>query len=238
VLIGMQSWFPALIGDTGSGDGEAGAGGEPGAGGQPQGQQQDGATGAGTGDGWTPPTSQAELDKLFADRAKRAAEAETRKLLEATGAKSSEELIAAYKAQQEADELSKSEQQKLQDKIAQLEEQANAEAAKAAEAHGQLAELKRQQQFAAAAAKAGIPPDRIADAYTLSSFPDGETEPDFDKVVKATVEAKPYLADTSTQRGTSHGATGRGSGHGAPTAEQQEADRKRIAAIYGVGARA
>jgi len=119
VLIGMQSWFPALIGDTGSGDGESGAGGEPGAGGQPQGQQQDGATGAGTGDGWTPPASQAELDKLFADRARRAAEAETRKLL---------------------------------DTIAKLEAQTKAEAAKAAEAHSQLA---------TAAAKAGIPADRI-----------------------------------------------------------------------------
>lgn len=96
MLIGMQSLFPALIGDTGSGDGEAGGSGEgSGAGGQPQGQQQDGGTGAGAGDGWTPPASQAELDKLFADRAKRAAEAETRKLLEATGAKSLEELITA-----------------------------------------------------------------------------------------------------------------------------------------------
>ena len=84
---------------------------------------------------------QKTLDKQFAERARRAEEAERKRILETAGVKDEAELQAMVKAKAEADEAAKSELQKAADKAAQAEQAL--EALKAENA-GKLDELKRQ----------------------------------------------------------------------------------------------
>lgn len=67
---------------------------------------------------------QEELDRQFAERAKRAAEAERKKIMEALGVKDDAELKAIVEAKRKDDEARKSEIEKLADQAKKAEEKA------------------------------------------------------------------------------------------------------------------
>lgn len=66
---------------------------------------------------------QSKLDQQFAQRARRAEEAERKRLLEAASVKDEEELKAVVKAKKEADDAAKSELQKAADRAVKVEQQ-------------------------------------------------------------------------------------------------------------------
>ena len=72
-------------------------------------------------DGGDKAAKQKELDKQFADRAKRAAETERKAIWDALGIKSQDDWDAYLKNKQEAEDKQKSETQKLADKAAKAE---------------------------------------------------------------------------------------------------------------------
>jgi hypothetical protein len=66
--------------------------------------------------------NQEELDRQFAERAKRAQEAERKRILESMGAKDEDELKAIIEAKKKADEAAKTELQKQADKVKETED--------------------------------------------------------------------------------------------------------------------
>jgi hypothetical protein len=68
--------------------------------------------------------TQEDLDREFANRAKRAAEAERKKMLESLGVKDEDELKTLVDTQRKADEARKTELEKLADRAAKAEEKA------------------------------------------------------------------------------------------------------------------
>jgi hypothetical protein len=106
--------------DSDEGGGGAGGGEDPGDGGT--GNANTGGDGGGTGD--DKKFSQSDLDRIVGDRAKRAAETATTKLLQDLGYEKPEDLKAAVEAQRKAEEEKKSELEKLQDAQRKAEEKA------------------------------------------------------------------------------------------------------------------
>lgn len=80
-----------------------------------------------------PGPSQEELNRQFAERAKRAEEAERKRLLESLGVQSEDDLKAIVQAKKQAEEAAKSELQKLADKTTAAEAKAAKLEAEAAE---------------------------------------------------------------------------------------------------------
>ncbi len=130
------------------------------------------AAGNGAGGGETKPPetrsfTQAELDAMFSDRAKRAEENAIKTLLEKAGAKDATELLATLEEGKKAKTSQMSELEKLQAKMAELEKKAtdadNARTAALAQANERL--LKGE-VLAAAAAK-GFRPEAVNDVWLV-----------------------------------------------------------------------
>jgi hypothetical protein len=100
--------------DSDEGGGGAGGGEDTGDGGTGN-ANTGGDGGGGTGDDKR--FTQADLDRIVGDRAKRASEAATAKLLQDLGFEKSEDLQAAVEAQRKAEEEKKTELEKLQDSL-------------------------------------------------------------------------------------------------------------------------
>ena len=112
---------------------------DPGNGQQTASEDEKKAANANANGGGNAGTSQADLDRQFAERAKRAAEAERKRLLEALGVQDEDSLKAIIEAKRKADDEAKTELQKQADKAAAAEAQA---AKLKAEADAQVAALR------------------------------------------------------------------------------------------------
>lgn len=87
-------------------------------------QPAEGQPNAGTTNGGQSVPSQEDLNRQFAERAKRAEESERKRLLELFGVQSEDDLKAIAKARSEETERSKSELQKVSDKLTAAEARA------------------------------------------------------------------------------------------------------------------
>lgn len=152
--------------------------------------------------------TQAELDAMFADRAKRAGEAATAEMLGKLGVKSLEEAQAVFKKVQEAEEATKTELQKLQDAVAKANEkvdQANADKAKALE---QATERLMKAEVLAQAQAQGFRPEALTDVWlVVDRSKIAEKDGNFTGVkeaVEAVAKSKPFwlAGGGPTGRGT------------------------------------
>jgi hypothetical protein len=115
------TWGVLFEGDTGGSGGTGNGGTDPRDGGTGD-DANTGGDGGGTGD--DKKFSQADLDRIVGDRAKRAGEAAIAKLLQDLGVEKPEELKARIEAQRKAEDEKKSELEKLQDAQRKAEEKA------------------------------------------------------------------------------------------------------------------
>lgn len=172
----------------------------------------------------------------FHARVARESKAELTKQFKELGFESYEAGMEALKAAIEAQNAAKSDLDKARE-----------EAAKAARERDDAKSIAenalRKATFVAQATAAGVPADRIDDAYLLLSKDDikvdlaSGTVEGMDDAVKALLEAKPWLkgdASGATPPGTSAGNSGRASGSAAPTPQEKG---KQWAEIHGTVSR-
>ena len=205
--------------------------------------------GSGTGDGNTtsqaggtgaPPEDatvslkQSELNKSYADRAKRAAEKATADLLTAVGVKSADELKALAKKAKDAEAAQLTETKRAaqaltaaQARITELET-LNAQTIKAT----QTLRIRSAVELAAATLKFHQPEDAylLADTTAITVSDEGKVT-GVDSALKALAKARPYLIDGQNQTTPDNDATRR-SNSNAPALTDDE--RRELAARYGV----
>jgi DNA-directed RNA polymerase beta subunit len=199
------------------------------------------------GSGNAGPT-QEELNRQFAERAKRAEEAERKRLLEALGVQSEDDLKAIVQAKKEADEKAKTEQQKLADEAAK----AKAEAAKLkADSDAQLAAMQKRLLDSEIKLLASKPVVNEKDGKVLRAAfrpealealllvvdrgvitdKEGKYE-GIDKALETAAKAHAYmLADTSSQTTTTRKGTPGAGGKPAKPAGRQEDDEESLTGL-------
>lgn len=175
--------------------------------------------------------TQAELDALFTDRANRAADTATKKLLETLGVKDADEAKAKLTKAKEAEDAQLSELQKAQ----KAKDDAEAAAAKAkSDANAALAKAQRKLMVSAIqleAAKQNFDDGEVTSVQMailndqalldlIKAKDDGESFDGVDKAVKKVADAHPRWLKTATrtatgtpQRGQQGSAKGNGQGN-------------------------
>lgn len=184
--------FDADDGGAGGGAGDSNAGGNSGGGSQ-GGSGQDNGNGAGAGQGKT--YTQAELDRMFSERASRAEEATTKRILEALGVEDLDNAKTALAKVKELEDAQKSELEKLQEKIVSLEKASGQHAT-------QTKALVTEYEVKLEAGKLGIvDPEaafKLLDLNGLKFDKDGRPK-NTEDLLKALLEERPYLAGKSRQ---------------------------------------
>jgi beta-phosphoglucomutase-like phosphatase (HAD superfamily) len=174
-----------------------------------------GASGDGAGEGDRKTYTQAELDKMFGDRAKQARKSAVSDLLTELGVQSTDDLktaLGALKAQADKDTT---ELQKAQKNIADLEKERD-------QLKGTLKtdRIRRLVERQASALKFNDPEDaylRLKDKLELDDK--GEEIPGLDDLLKQLAKDKPYLIGNGQQspapniNATQNGAAGKGELH-------------------------
>jgi hypothetical protein len=206
---------------------QGGSGGDGGDGGQGQGQGAGSGGGQQQGGGNSPAMvsmTQADMDRLVADRVARAERGAVANLLKDLGVESADDLKAMAKAQAAADEAAKTDLQKAQ------EAQQAAERLAASAAAGLEQQLVAN-AFLAEGLKAGIPAERLGDALALADTSTVEVADGvvsgMAEAVKALVEAKPWVVGTMPNgKPAGSGADGgaRGTGDKPPALDQGAID--------------
>lgn len=133
------------------------------------------------------------------DRLERARQTAVKELLGELGVASPDEIKALLEAKREAEEAGKTELEKATARAAELEQRLADEAAT-------RQRIEREVGFRDAWAAAGKPAENLPLALKVVEWPDGE--PDFGKLVTATVTAYPVLDPEPAKPNTS-GANGR-----------------------------
>jgi hypothetical protein len=149
--------------------------------------------------------TQAELDALFAERAKHAASKATADLLTALGAKDAEELKAKIEAAKKLEEAQLSELDKAKKRADELQAQLDAEAKARAEAVATANQKLLRAAVLAQAAELGFNDANDAWMYVdrASIKLDGENFTGVKEAVEAVAKAKAYLLKpTTTTRAT------------------------------------
>jgi len=187
--------------------------------------------------------TQEELDRQFSERAKRAQEAERKRLLESLGVQSEEDLKTIVKAKQDADEKAKTEQQRLADEATK----AKADAAKLkADSDAQIASMQKRlldSEIKLIASKpvvnekdgkvirAAFRPEALEALLLVvdrSGIKDSEGKYEgIDKALETAAKAHGYmLADTSPQNSTNQrkGTPGAGGGSKPKTDSRSDQD--------------
>jgi len=224
-------WFDGDAGAGASGGGAAGGG----AGDSGQGAGAGGG-GQGAGGDSDPVVSfkQSELNKSYADRAKRAAESAVNDLLKSLGIKSADDLKAALKKAQDTDQAQLTELQKAQQaasaaqaRIADLE-RSNLQV----QTEAQTARVRSAVELAAARLGFHNPEDayQLADVAGIEIGEDGKVN-GAEEALKALIKARPYLVKSAAGGGGDINATRR-NGEGATSLTDEQ--KHELAAIYGV----
>lgn len=204
----MLKWFDARVWLDADKDG-GGAGGE-------------GEGGNGNGDGQKPEDkaaktfTQADVDRIVGERAKRAEESAIAALLKDIGFEKADDLKAMIKAAKARDDAEKSELQKAQDAIAALtkaKENAEKERSEAIEKAG-VTLMRAAVMAEASKPEYRIRPEALADVWTFidrsgikpkESANGGSADGEYTGIgeaLKALTKAKPYLAIEGDGRGT------------------------------------
>lgn len=141
-----------------------------------------------------------------------------RAALKKLGVESPDDIIALRQRLAELEDASKSEDQRRQEQAERQATELEEARRLLAEREQQVADLERRAAFVEAAVVAGIPADRIGDAYRLAEWGD---ESDPAKVLSDLLTAKPWLAGVvedpaQARAATTRGASGRTNGVNPP----------------------
>ncbi len=166
-----------------------------------------GGSGGQTGGGEKPLTfTQAQLDVLFAERSNRARDAAVKELLDKSGAKSVEELLATLSDGKKLLDGQKSEAERLQAQLQAIQEKLTAAEAAKAEALATASERLLRAAVLAEATRRGFLPEAVQDVWGLVERSkikekDGEFE-GVKEAVEAVAKARPFWLSAAAPKGT------------------------------------
>lgn len=164
--------------------------------------------------------TQAELDRVIAERVKRAEAARDRAAAERLGM-----------TLEEAEALAKSHREQAEAKKSELDRERSARetAERDRDAHrDQLAALQRERDYERALRKAGVAEEAIADAIRLTDFTD-DPDQDYDALASELLKGRPWLAGAGTsQVPSTRGAVGRNNAAPAQSAEETARMHRRL----------
>lgn len=185
--------------------------------------------------------TQADVDRIVGDRARRAEESAVNTLLKELGFEKADDLKALVTdAKKHADDQ-KTEAQKLQDQIAQLgkEKAAADEARKAALAQANERLMKAAVLTEAAKADYGFRPDALSDVWLFldraNIKPKSDASDEFEGIteaLKAVAKAKPYLVAEAAGDGRGTPRPGSNRAAGGQASEEELLKRKRATGAY------
>ena len=182
--------------------------------------QQQGETSTTDAGNATVSMTQAEFDRVIADRVKRAEAARDRAAAERLGM-----------TLDEAEALAKSHREQAEAKKSELDRERSARetAERDRDAHrDQLAALQRERDYERALRKAGVAEETIPDAIRLTDFAEG-TDHDYDQLASEMLKGRPWLAGTGPSHVPStRGAVGRNGATPGPTAEETARMHRRL----------